>query len=234
MQKKQQLMLILLIGLLSINISAQTIDTDRPDQSDGVSTVIQGHFQFEEGVTLAEETVMSNFMLRYGLTNSTGIRLEADAGKMGSLSGLQPLTLSVKQRIIQQDGIVPAITAIGYLSFGKLASKDFKVNHLPYALRLAFENVLSNRFTLAYNIGVSNDFDNLDLSLNLGYGITEKLSAFAEYFSTLNKIQDEHNVDVGLLYLIAPNLQVDIAAGHAIFASEDRFYGTIGVAYLLK
>lgn len=211
-----------------------TINTDRPDQSDGVATVPFRKFQIEEGLTFAEKTVVNNLMLRFGVTNSTEVRLLADAGKENFLEGLQPLTLSVKQKIIRQHKVLPTITFVGDVSFGQLASNDYHSEQWPYSLKLAFENELSQKFTLSYNAGTSDEFRNLDLSLNLGYSPDEKWATFIEYFSTLSKDEKAHNIDVGVLYLIHPLLQVDIAGGRSLFAKENRYFGTFGISYLFN
>jgi len=112
-----------------------TINTDRPDQSDGVSTVAIGKFQIEEGITLAKNTAVNNLMIRYGITHSTEIRLLLDAGKEFENYGLQPITLSVKQRIIEQHKFTPAISFVGYLSYGQIATKDFQNNDWNYQLK---------------------------------------------------------------------------------------------------
>ncbi len=211
-----------------------TISTDRPDQSDGVATIPFRKFQIEEGLTFAEKTIVNNLMLRFGVTNSTEVRLLADAGKEYHQEGLQPLILSVKQKIIRQHKVLPAITFVGDVSFGQLASNDYHSEQWPYSLKLAFENELSQKFTLSYNAGTSDEFRNLDLSLNLGYSPDEKWATFIEYFSTLNKDEKAHNIDVGVLYLIHPLLQVDIAGGRSIFAKENRYFGTFGISYLFN
>ncbi|MGV3762051.1 transporter [Parapedobacter sp.] len=211
-----------------------SINTDRPDQSDGVSTVPVNRFQVEEGLTLARRTAISNLMLRYGVTNSTEIRVLVDAGKEDESSGLQPVTWSVKQKIITQRRVIPSISFVGYLAYGQWASEDFRNNQWPFQLKLAFENGLSDKLSLGYNIGTANKFENLDLSLNFGYAPTDRISTFVEYFSSMDGNNDEHNVDTGILYLITPLLQADIAVGHSIFAADDRFFNTFGLSYLFN
>lgn len=229
------LTLLFLLGLINNGMAQKiSINTDRPDQSDGVSTVPIHKFQMEEGVTLSRQTALNNLMVRYGITNSTEIRLLSDAGKEYENKGLQPVTLSLKQKIIRQKNIIPAISFVGYLSYGQFASKDFRNKEWPFQLKLAFENELSDNLSLGYNVGTSNQFKNLDLTLNLGYAPTAKISTFVEYFSFLSKISDEHNLDAGILYLITPLFQADIAVGHSIFASDSRFFTTFGIAYLFN
>lgn len=68
--------------------------------------------------------------------------------------------------------------------------------------------------------------------MGLSFAPTERLSTFIEYFGTVSEQSPEHNLDAGILYLVNPSFQVDIAAGHSIFAPDDRFFSTFGISYL--
>lgn len=227
-----------LLFIFSLFISAnsaiaqvESINTDRPDQSDGVYTIPKNTFQLENGITIAKQTVINNLMLRYGLTPSTEIRLLLDVGKEFENKGLLPVSLSFKQRIIEQKEIIPAMTLVGYVAFEQLASKDFKGNKLPFEIKMAFENEINDKFSIGYNLGTSNQFKELNLSAALGYNITDKISTFVEYFSTLSKNGNEHNIDTGIMYVINPKLQIDIAYAQPIYGLENKPFGTIGIAY---
>lgn len=84
------------------------------------------------------------------------------------------------------------MTLVGYIAFEQLANKDFKGNKLPFEIKMAFENEINNKFSIGYNLGISNQLKNLNLSVAIGYNITDKISTFIEYFSTLSKNGNEH------------------------------------------
>lgn len=211
----------------------ESINTDRPDQSDGVFTIPKNSFQFENGATFAKGTFMNNFMLRYGVTPSTEIRLLMDAGKEDGGFGMKPLSVSMKQRIAKQHGVLPAMTAVGYVTFEKPAARNFRNGETLFELKMAFENELSDKFSLGYNVGGANNFRDLNLSIGIVYTPAERISAFFEYFSVFTKLEAEHNIDAGLMYVITPKLQIDIACAHSIFDADNRFFATLGIAYLL-
>ncbi|RRD59109.1 transporter [Tannerella forsythia] len=230
-----------LLFIFSLFISAnsaiaqvESINTDRPDQSDGVYTIPKNTFQLENGITIAKQTVINNLMLRYGLTPSTEIRLLLDVGKEFENKGLLPVSLSFKQRIIEQKEIIPAMTLVGYVAFEQLASKDFKGNKLPFEIKMAFENEINDKFSIGYNLGTSNQFKDLNLSAALGYNIIDKISTFVEYFSTLSKNGNEHNIDAGILYIINPKLQIDIAYAQPLHGLDNKPFSTIGISYSFR
>lgn len=225
-----------LILFFSIRGTAQTesINTDRPDQSDGVYIIPKGRFQIEEGITLAKRVQLNNLMVRYGITNSTELRFQADLGWEDSAGGIKPITLSAKQRIIKQHKLIPAITLAGYIGYEKIASKEFRGKEIPFELKLIFEQELNKKFAISYNVGTSEKFKELDLTLNLGYTPSTQVSTFIEYFSSIQKSDAEHNVDIGILYLINPRLQIDLALGASVTNLKDRVYSTFGISYLFK
>lgn len=220
------------------NMFAQTdepINTDRPDQSDGTYILTRHNVQIENGLLFSEGSVLNNFMLRYGLTNSTEVRLLADAGKADDATGLLPIGLSVKQRIMHQKKIIPAITLVGYLRYEKLASSDFSGDGLPASVLIAFQNDINDHISVGYNVGTSTFSDDLNFTVSAGFSLSEKISIFTEYFSHFEKqFKANHNVDAGLLYLINNRFQVDIALGAAIFNTEKAQFLTAGVSYRFK
>ncbi len=227
-----QYLFYLIFLTLTSQCLAQGIDTDRPDQRDGIYTLPQHIFQIENGITLTDEDFVNNFMLRYGLLNGTELRLTVDAGKVGKYAGLMPLGISVKQKVIEQNKALPGITLVAYLNFGKLASSEFQTDNMPYELKIAFENVLTDKLNLGYNIGTTTGFEELTLSVGLGYTPAENASMYLEYFSSFNDINAQHNIDIGILLNVKPYLQVDIACGRAIFSENSRFFSTFGIAYV--
>lgn len=210
------------------------IDTDRPDQGDGVATVPKGWFQVEEGATIADNTFINNLMFRVGVGQATEVRLLIDAGREDGVGGLKPVTISLKQRLTKQHGVLPAVSFVGYLSYERLATKNFSGNKVPYELKLAFENELSEKLTLGYNAGASDDFNHLNLTTGFSYTISERVSVLAEYFSTITHGADLHNIDAAILYLVTPRLQLDLDVGRGIFSSDSRYFSTFGISYLFR
>lgn len=217
-----------------------SIDTDRPDQSDGVFTLPSGKFQVETGFIYGkavDDYFMNNTMVRLGLTQSTEVRLAVDYGRQTGTTGLMPVGLSIKQNLWHEKGALPTTTLIGTINLPFLASTPFKTDKVSWGLTLAFENGLSDKFTLAYNFGTFTDGFTNELiwlwTTNLGYSVSDKVSIFAEYFGNYTEVaQPSHNADIGLLWLLQENLQLDLAMGTRIFdqAEKDQFV-TVGFSY---
>ncbi len=217
------------------------INTDRPDQSTGVYTLAKNAFQLETGLLYggvsASDYLLHNTMLRYGLFKKTEVRVSLDYGRQFGATGILPVNLSVKQALVAQNGVLPAITAIADLSLPFLASDPFRPANLPAGLTLAFENELSDHFSLTYNVGAfadgERDRPNWLVTTNIGYAPVAQVALFLEYFATYaGGVPPDHNADAGILWLLKDNLQLDLAAGTSLFrtAMENR-YITVGFSY---
>lgn len=213
---------------------AYTINTDRPGYGDGASTLPHQYFQLENGISFSKSGWVNDLMLRYGLVENTELRLIFDIGKVNNKQGLQPLTVSVKQKLLEQNGALPSIALVAYASYGKWASKSFASNEWNYALNLAFEHQLNDRFFIGYNIGSLNQFKTLDIDFSIGQNINEKLYYFIEYYGSFNRTRALHKVDLCLAWLLHPYLQFDISGGRSIFDEDTQAFGAVGVSYVIN
>lgn len=218
--KLRNILLILCFTLPANVIFCQetsSINTDRPDQSDGVFTLGRNKLQLETGILYGKvdesDYVLHDIMLRYGLFNGTELRVEVDYGNYFGLKGVMPATFSIKQRIISGHGIIPAITAIGYVTVPFLSTENFRPDKVPVALTMAFENPITEQFTLSYNLGIFTDGGNDELNwiitANLGYSPLDQVSFFAEYYTTIVPgFKSVGNMDFGVAWLVKQNLNL--------------------------
>jgi len=228
----------LLLVFVFQNSYAQTkavINTDRPDQSDGIYILPQKSLQLEDGLLFYRNNFENNLMLRYGLIKGTEARILFDYCLTDQSNGLLPVGLSVKKQLVIQHKYIPAITFVGYIRFGPIASNHFKLNSYPTNLKLAFQNDINENISISYNVGTSEKFDNVNCTFNIGFSSGKKLSSFVEYFSFFDKLSPSlHNIDGGLLYLLSNNFQIDVALGSSIVGEANSIYITSGISYRFK
>ncbi|MBK8112584.1 MAG: hypothetical protein IPK46_20895 [Saprospiraceae bacterium] len=193
---KNNAYLILMVLLTGVTVYAQNpseIVTDRPDQTDGAYVLLKNYLQVENGILFNKSGVLNNFMVRYGYSGSGEIRCAVDLGRINSNFSIFPVQLSAKQRLLNQSGVIPLITLIGYLNFGPIASANVKSNEIEGALLLAFQHELNDAMAFEWNFG-SQSFRN-DLRFTL------------------------LNADVGVLYAASHNLSLDIGLGSTLDSS---------------
>lgn len=227
-------LLCLAVLFYSSSVSAQThgFKADRPYQTDGVYVIPKNKFQIENGITFGEKTLLDDLTLRYGLTGSTELRLSGTGGKYEKETGLFPVSLSAKQRIIQQNGIVPAITAVGYLTLNKAAVTPSYRNETSGELELAFENQLSDKFVIDYNLATTT-FNNLIYAGSVGYFPIDQFGAFVEYYSKVEQAtHPSHNYDGGIMYFPNDHWSFDFALGNTLVHKQESLYYSAGFSYL--
>lgn len=223
-------------------ISGQTkepINTDRPDQSDGTYTMPKKNLQLETGFIYGkneENYFTHDIMLRYGITSSTEVRLLFDYGKIASETGIFAPGISVKQHLISQRNWLPEITAVGYLRLPFLATTNFKTDNPATTFLFAFQNIITDKFSIGYNFGTTFDgdhpYENWIVTASLGFTATKRISFFAEYFASFAKvIQPSNNVDTGVLWLLNNNFQIDLAIGSTIYEQDKNKFITTGISY---
>lgn len=223
--KRVFLSLLLSINLLAFSQEADLINTDRPDQSEGTYILNKKNFQAEGGINFSEGSTVNNFMLRYGVAKNTEIRAETNI-YWQSKNPLNNFVFSMKQRIIKKENM-PNFALVGYLNYDNLAAQKVTADVL-----LAVDYDFTQKWCFVYNIGSSNGFENAIITSQIGYSITDYIYTFVEYFGVFNpKITPTHNVDTGILYIINPNFQVDIAAGRSLFSENADYFVTLGIAY---
>jgi Putative MetA-pathway of phenol degradation len=202
------------------------INTDRPDQSDGSHIVEKKHFQVETGIQFSKldqvTTSIDNVtLIRYGVTKKFEIRLLNEYTSIHDstrVSGEQPLTVSFKNQLCKQHGLLPKITLVSYFHLPFELSKSFHADHFGYAFTLAMRHELNSRLKLYTNVGLIEDQQTTDISYlstaELNYNLTEKLSSFIEYYGNYEKHSSASNgMDMGFIYAIKKNLAADLAFG---------------------
>ena len=239
---RTQLLICLLLHIFfqcGLSQNAETIKTDRPDQSDGTYTMTKNTFQLESGFVIGQN-IQSYFlqtnMLRYGITSSTEIRLLIDYGVVGSETGIFSPGISIKQHLLTQKKWIPEISAVGYIRIPDFATDHFKTDSPAATFLFAFQNTVSDQFSIGYNLGATLDGDHAYktwiVTSSVGYSINKKISFFLEYFSSFeNVLKPSNNLDGGVMWIVKDNFQLDIAVGTTLFTDEKNNFLTTGISY---
>ncbi|WP_196895910.1 transporter [Aureivirga marina] len=234
--------------------------TDRPDQTESPSVVPVGALQWETGFQYEKlsndfseikNTTFNTSLLRYGLLDNLELRLiwnvveseftPKSAGISGNSiksSGFAPMGIGFKVAIADEKGWRPKIGFLSHVYVPFTASKELKPEGSAMDTRLSFEHTLSDKFSLGYNVG-TNWAAGEDLgyayTAALGYGITNRLSIFAEVYGVLiENGHPDHLFDAGFTYLITDVFQWDLSGGTGINSDQDFFISTGFTVRLFK
>ena len=229
--------------------SQSTISTDRPNQTYAVTVEGKGIVQVETGVLLDRldletgSALKSNFYGQTFVRIGTGSNLEfqvatsyatlkSDSTDTG---GLTPLLLGAKIKVAEENGIWPAISFIGNVRLPWIGDKDLRPEHVAPNFRFIFAHTLSDRFGIAYNLGIAWDgFDPnpiYEYTLLFTAGVINKLGAYVELFGfLLEENPNRHSFDFGLTYLLTNNIQLDASYGRS-FSDPDGHYFNFGASF---
>jgi Putative MetA-pathway of phenol degradation len=230
-----------------IQIDAQTtIQTDRPDQTECPFITPVGFIQAENGFIYEnidrnnKSITLPTILWKYGINKNVELRLITEANTLKSydnkVSGLVPTIIGFKVSVSEEKGIIPATGFIGHLAIPNAASTKFKASYYAPSFRFNMQHTLSNKFSLAYNLGAEWDGETPEptfiYTLTSGMSITEKLGAYIELygFAPQNDKAD-HRADGGFTYLITNDIMVDISGGFGITKESPKNYFALGLSY---
>ncbi len=227
----------------------QPVQADRPDQTETPFTVQKAHFQIETGLLYEQEdkfnssVVYPGILLKYGVNNNFELRLitENSGIKTNNItsSGIEPLRIGFKTRLLDEKGIVPATSFLGNVAIPELASPGKQLMYLAPSFRFSMQHTLSRKFSLGYNLGAEWDGFSAEpifiYTLTTGFSVTEKTGCFAEIygFASQQKRAD-HRFDAGITFLLRQNLLLDISGGIGLLPSSPDFFISTGFSFRLK
>ena len=225
MQRKILFAAIMLIS--SYGLTAQNvINTDRPDQSDGTHIVEKNLIQLETGLQFSKfDEVTNGFdnvtLIRFGVTRHFEVRLlnqYSVVNDSNRTAGFRPLTISFKNQLCVQKGLLPKITLVSYFHLPVTLSSAFKGDHLGYTFTLAGRHDLTPNMKVYSNLGINRDQESTDINylatLEVNYNLTDRFSSFVEYFGNYAANTNASNgMDIGCIYAFKNNFAVDLAVG---------------------
>jgi len=233
------------------DFSSPDIITDRPTQTTSPYIVPLKAFQIETGFYQQSTSVFTpnglgasevdfqnivynSLLLRYGLSSKLELRLNQEIGRSRlrldnqtleqSDVSFGPTTIGVKYCVVRENGWRPEIALTGHVGGEILSSRGGATGDV----RANFQHNVSEKFNVSYNIGALffEGGDTITLwTLNLGYVITPRLSAFFEGYGFSQSFSSQQSIDFGLTYLWSSSFQLDFYGGVGVsdFAPDSLF-----------
>jgi hypothetical protein len=235
---------------------AAELVTDRPDQTESTDIVPLGAWQLEAGILLErdeaggereESLALGSSLLRIGLTPKFELRIgwdglidsEVRGGAPFDERGAGDASLGFKLALRQGDGLSPAVAVIVTTTL-PVGDDAFTSDELDPSVRLSVSHSLSDAVAFGWNVGVAREsspagsdevgFYTASVSRALG----ERLGGFVELFGDIPFDSDgdpEHSFDAGIVYLLRPNLQLDLAAGLGLNDDAPDFFAGVGISW---
>lgn len=147
---------------ISYITSAQQIQTDRPNETEGPNAVAKHHLQIYSGFIFEQEDNKKIFevpqiVLRYGLVKNLEFPLESalktEQEQRDDHYGIEPIVVSLKYHITDHKGVIPDIALLGRTSIPWLADNIYQEPKYSPELRILVQHELSKSSHLGYNTG---------------------------------------------------------------------------------
>lgn len=230
---------------ISYITSAQQIQTDRPNETEGPNTISTHHLQVESGFSFEQENDEKTFeipeiVLRYGLVKNLEFRIESalkitDEGSNDDF-GFEPVVIGFKYHILDHKNAIPDLALLGRVSIPWLADDVYQEPKYSPELRALLQHELSKSSHLGYNLGVHWLPDTAKpeyiYTLSTDYSITKKIKIVVETYGFAELHHHAKNTaDAALLFLVNNNLQLDIIAGTGIMHDYSNKFAEIGLSF---
>lgn len=231
------------------------IATDRPDQSEGSSTIPHKTFQIETGFvwqgnkTNIEETRDLNYfntLVRYGILENFELRAlfnytdvnysPLDGGADTSFRGFVPLALGTKIGVTKQKGAIPELAIVATITIPNTGSKDFDILNMASDFRFALGWAITDRISAGGNIaaqwntivpGGSGFYTAV-----VGISILSWMNGFVEIYGWLPEDNlPDHRFDAGFTFPVKKNLQFDVSGGVGLSEISPDYFINTGVAW---
>jgi hypothetical protein len=181
-------------------------------------------------------------LLRIGLLQGVELRLQGalkdsviENGTERHIKGWGPLSVGTKIKLWDESGWRPEAALMAMVAL-PVASEVFKPDNPEPQLNLGLRNELSEKMDLTYNFGYGWTGGDAVRSYgaNITRELTDRLLLYLEVFGSKGKGETfEHQGDIGLLYLLLPNLQFDVAVGRRLNAAAPHSFVATGLAVRL-
>ncbi|HEV2851816.1 MAG TPA: transporter [Thermoanaerobaculia bacterium] len=233
------------------------LEPDRPDFTEGTSTIPTGHYQLEGGYTFTRQGEedswsLGELLLRIGVSDRVEARLDAgsyssvDPGVPGAskLSGYEDPSIGVKIRLNTDD---PNLLPPGWPHLALLlatsvpvGSDDLTSDEWQPEAKLALGWDFTDRFSLgstlifAYPSDPADSderFSQLAASLSAGFSLTDRWGAYFEGYGFNKESRDGSSttyLDTGFSYLLSNDAQLDVRVGAGLDDPSPSWYAGFG------
>lgn len=236
----------LLLFFLGQFLFAQTIITDRPDQTESAVTLEKGRLQIESGILNQIEgegneklksLIIPTNLFRYGISKKVELRLVLQLDGILAFEdsayqyALGNVELGTKIVLNQKENPTVQFAILSHLKLPKNST-----DRLGFLNRISLAHNIGQNTSLGYNFGYNHYHQgkgNFIYTIAIGQTLTKKLSIYVEpYGSVYSTTAPLSNFDYGLAYLINSNLQLDLSFGLGL--NNTMNYQSLGISWRQK
>lgn len=233
----------------------EPLASDRPDFTEASTTVGRGVMQIEMGYTYSYDTNQGDrshghsypeTLFRWGVLadwlelrlayNHGATRTSFAGGPFEGLGGAEDLYLGAKIGLTSQNGLLPEMAIMPQATVPS-GSDEFTTDEMLPGVNWLYGWDITERINMGGSTQANKSIDvdgtnyvEVAQSWTIGYGWTERLSSYTEWFCLLpsgaTTAKPEYYFDGGFTFRVTNNLQLDVRAGVGLNEqSADYFVG---------
>lgn len=246
----KQFFVILFVGLGCGVLRAQTINTDRPDQTESSAVVPAGSFQWECGFSSTwrptfggtfRELALPNSLFRVSLHEKFELRVVHQLNRNAQLAwgaddvvleGTSDVQIGTKIQLWQREG---SRTEVAYLGHAVLPTGDSEVTGFDYGMvnKLCISHDVGPAWALGYNLGydLADGRGTFTYAMAIGKAINDRFGLYFEPYGELVSGSHYASFDAGLTLLASDQWQWDISYGTGV--NHRMNYTAVGFSWLV-
>lgn len=236
------------------SLSVYHFSATRPAFTEGALLIPKGKAQIELGASYSyfesksHEIQHPSFFLKYGISKFFELRVNGDATtyKSGDYhqTGLHPVYIGMKLKMIDAKRYAPASSFIGGLSANVISTKNFRTKYVAPYFKITMEQFLPKNVGLMYNYGLIWNGEDAKPTYNVAVATTytkllkcsnaQKQHQFKYFFEVYAIYPHGEKFDVrinnGFAYLLNRYLQLDLSVGAGLLKNSPRVTTSAGLA----
>lgn len=222
-----------------------SIQTDRPDQTECPFITPIDYFQFETGFSYEKanenliQIAIPTLLTRFGINNHFEFRLITNYSIEKKITGLNPVLIGFKTRLLEEKGIRPTTSFIAHIGIPKWASFKLQTHFYAPEFRFTMQHSITEKQSLSYNIGAEWNGETAEptfiYTLTTSYSFSDKTGVYLELYGFIPQIEKpNHRFDTGLTYLMHKNHQLDFSGGFGLSKTAPKYFISIGYSCRIK
>jgi len=229
------------------------ISPDRPGVGTPPSLVPKNHLQVEAGFSFNhfhDDDVTTDLyswaqlLVRFGLFSFAEVRFSTDIihtrqeafSGTSSSTGLSAFSVGTKVALFPARGALPQAAVMLNFILPDTGKAEYQVQNIEPAVFLLFQNTLSDRLNLGYNLGWAwageSNRPTTFYAVNLGLDLTGALNVFIESYGYLGSDGNNHFIDGGFAYQLTGRLQIDASGGLSTKGADADTQVGFGLSWL--
>ncbi len=228
-------------------IAQNPLITDRPGEgTDAPGVVAPGFVQLESGFFFQRDQVeggeratlikLPTSLFRIGVLDNFELRVSRDILSDGEETGVGPLNFGTKIGIAQEKKVLPTLALLASLTLPSSGSEAYENRFAQPSFKLLINKTITDFLAFTINLGAQWENDQpqavYTYAWSFDMSLSDNMGAFVEFYGFMpEESNNDHLLNYGFVYLLSPNLQLDLSSGVAFNAQAPDYFVGAGVSW---